>query len=335
MNRTEVHHEHRRTQAAPLARNVRRLGHLDLPGAGQVCGRGPPRLCRAHPEQEPARHLDRRHCPIRATRAWSRPSRSTITTSHSHKARVVGDIMIVNHERNLTAIGRRADELPRVRAGARRRARARADPRRDRRQAERDRGRRRRDRGGGQARLSQRRLQDLRRVEARAAEGDRASARPAASACTASTWTSATPTSRPRWRAMSATSWSSTTSRDPQRPQEVSRWWMPGQHVAGGETPTWPGRQHRLHHALRFGNEMWASCWHGGFWIVDVSDLPKPKSARHLQLSPAVSGADAHRDAGAGAASAAGASRSRSTRRTRRRARTRRRRGAGARMPAS
>src|SRR5258708_25087965 len=37
-------------------------------------------------------------------------------TSHSHKARVAGDIMIVNHERNPTAIGRRADELPRVRA---------------------------------------------------------------------------------------------------------------------------------------------------------------------------------------------------------------------------
>src|SRR5262249_5885899 len=35
--------------------------------------------------------------------------------SHSHKVRVVGDIMIVNHERNPTAIGRRADELPRVR----------------------------------------------------------------------------------------------------------------------------------------------------------------------------------------------------------------------------
>src|SRR5207247_1937755 len=35
-------------------------------------------------------------------------------TSHSHKARAVGDILIVNHERNPTAIGRRADELPRV-----------------------------------------------------------------------------------------------------------------------------------------------------------------------------------------------------------------------------
>jgi hypothetical protein len=73
---------------------------------------------------------------------------------------------------------------------------------------------------------------------------------------------------------------------DPRRPQEVSRWWMPGQHVAGGETPTWSGRRHRLHHALRFGNEMWASCWHGGFWVVDVSDLARPKSVGHYNYHP-------------------------------------------------
>ena len=42
--------------------------------------------------------------------------------------------------------------------------------------------------------------------------------------------------------------------RNPARPEEVSRWWMPGQHVAGGEKPTWPGRRNRLHHALRFGD---------------------------------------------------------------------------------
>jgi hypothetical protein len=74
--------------------------------------------------------------------------------------------------------------------------------------------------------------------------------------------------------------------RDPQRPAEVSRWWLPGQHIAGGEKPTWPGRQHRLHHALRYGNEMWASCWHGGFSIVDVSDLAKPKRVGAYNYHP-------------------------------------------------
>jgi hypothetical protein len=74
--------------------------------------------------------------------------------------------------------------------------------------------------------------------------------------------------------------------RDPRRPQEVSRWWMPGQHVEGGETPTWSGRRHRLHHALRFGDEMWASCWHGGFWVVDVTDLARPKGAGAYNYHP-------------------------------------------------
>jgi hypothetical protein len=74
--------------------------------------------------------------------------------------------------------------------------------------------------------------------------------------------------------------------RDPRKPEEVSRWWMPGQHIAGGETQTWPGRRHRLHHALRFGSEMWASCWHAGFWVVDVSDLSRPRSAGSYNYHP-------------------------------------------------
>src|SRR5436305_580279 len=33
---------------------------------------------------------------------------------------------------------------------------------------------------------------------------------------------------------------------EPEKPQELSRWWIPGQHVAAGETPSWSGRRHRL-----------------------------------------------------------------------------------------
>ena len=73
---------------------------------------------------------------------------------------------------------------------------------------------------------------------------------------------------------------------DPRKPQEISRWWMPGQHVDAGETPTWSGKRHRLHHALRFGNEMWASCWHGGFRVVDVSDLARPRTAGSYNYHP-------------------------------------------------
>src|SRR5580765_7727534 len=94
-----------------LARNVRRLGHLDLAGAGQVCVAG---------KYAYVGHLPNKNNLGTSIIDVSEPGNprvvATITlddpTSHSHKARVVGDIMIVNHERNMTAVGRRADDLP-------------------------------------------------------------------------------------------------------------------------------------------------------------------------------------------------------------------------------
>src|SRR5690606_23459311 len=74
--------------------------------------------------------------------------------------------------------------------------------------------------------------------------------------------------------------------RNPARPEEVSRWWLPGQHIEGGEKPTWPGRQHRLHHALRFGDELWAGVWHGGVRIIDVKDIRKPKTVGAYNYHP-------------------------------------------------
>jgi hypothetical protein len=60
---------------------------------------------------------------------------------------------------------------------------------------------------------------------------------------------------------------------DPSRPTEISRWWMPGQHIAKGEKPHWQGLSHRLHHALRFGEELWAAVWFAGVRVLDARDL--------------------------------------------------------------
>ncbi len=73
---------------------------------------------------------------------------------------------------------------------------------------------------------------------------------------------------------------------DPARPQEVGRWWMPGQWTAGGETPSWKGRQHRCHHPIRQGNRLYVSYWHGGFVILDIEDMAKPKLVSGLDWSP-------------------------------------------------
>lgn len=72
----------------------------------------------------------------------------------------------------------------------------------------------------------------------------------------------------------------------PDKPAEVSRWWMPGQHVAGGEKPTWAGYKNRLHHTLRHKNQLWAAVWHAGLRVIDVSDIRKPKTVGSYDYHP-------------------------------------------------
>ena len=73
---------------------------------------------------------------------------------------------------------------------------------------------------------------------------------------------------------------------DPSNPKEVGRWLMPGQHIAGGETPTWQGREHRCHHPIRQGDRLYVSYWHGGGVILDISDMGKPKMVSSFDWSP-------------------------------------------------
>jgi hypothetical protein len=74
--------------------------------------------------------------------------------------------------------------------------------------------------------------------------------------------------------------------RNPSKVEEVSRWWLPGQHTAGGEKATWPGRRNRLHHALRSGDHLWAGCWMAGPRIIDVSDIRNPKTVGEYNYHP-------------------------------------------------
>ena len=63
----------------------------------------------------------------------------------------------------------------------------------------------------------------------------------------------------------------------PEAPEEVCRWWIPGQHVAGGEEYPWNDYvRPRCHHPLRVGNRLYVSYWHHGFYILDFSDMRKP-----------------------------------------------------------
>src|SRR5688572_26380593 len=103
------------TQAPKLSHNVTRISRLDLPGAGQVLVQG---------NYAYVGHITNKENLGTSILDVSDPKKPKVVSqltledhdSHSHKARCVGDIMIVNSERNMTGIGRKADELPKLRA---------------------------------------------------------------------------------------------------------------------------------------------------------------------------------------------------------------------------
>ena len=267
-----------------LARDVRRIGHLDLPGAGQVNIAGNYAYVGHIPNKE---QLGTSIVDI-ADPANPRVVGSVTLddpASHSHKVRVTGDIMVVNHERNMTAVGRRAEQMPGVRRELREAL----------------------QREPTRAELAQRlSITEVGIAEIEAAEkqpyrnggfriydiADRSKPKLIHHQMTGGGGVH-------RFDMDDRYAYISTEMdgflgamlvtydmRDPQRPQEVSRWWLPGQNIAAGEKPTWSGKRHRLHHALRFGDEMFASCWHGGFRIVDVSDIGKPKTVASYNYHP-------------------------------------------------
>jgi len=267
-----------------LARNVRRLGHLDLAGGGQVTVRGSYAFVGHIPNSD---HLGTSIIDIADPRKPRLVATITLDDheSHSHKVRVAGDIMVVNHERNMSKMGRRAEELPAVR-----RALTQALG-----------GEPTRKEIAAKMGVSEDDLATLEDFERRGYHNGGFKiydvSNPAQPKLVCYQKTGGIGVHRfdmDERHAYISTEMQGYLGnilvtydlRDPVRPQEVSRWWMPGQHVAGGETPTWSGRRHRLHHALRFGDEMWASCWHGGFWVVDVSDLARPKSAGNYNYHP-------------------------------------------------
>ncbi|MBF6569855.1 MAG: hypothetical protein IVW54_13375 [Candidatus Binataceae bacterium] len=77
---------------------------------------------------------------------------------------------------------------------------------------------------------------------------------------------------------------------DPSKPVEAGRWWIPGQHAAGGEEYRWGDAPEPLcHHPLRLGDRLYVSYWHAGFFILDISDLAHPRMVAHRNTGPGFS----------------------------------------------
>lgn len=77
--------------------------------------------------------------------------------------------------------------------------------------------------------------------------------------------------------------------RRPDHPEEVGRWWIPGQWTAGGEHPDWPsGWTVRVHGApFIVQDRCVVGCVDWGWAILDVSSLARPRLiARHTVFPP-------------------------------------------------
>ena len=232
-----------------VSKNVRRLARLELPGAGQVTVEG---------KHAYVGHITNKERLGTSILDISDPRNPKLLSqmhveepdSHSHKARVAGDLMIVNVEQNMGPLGRKAaDGSPQQSAY---------------------------NEGGFKLYdVSDRRKPKLIAHHRTYGRGVH------------------------RFDMDERYAYISTEMdgyvgnilviydiRDPARPEEVSRWWMPGQHIARGEKPTWQGRRNRLHHALRFGDELWAGCWHGGLAVIDISDIRKPRTIGAYNYHP-------------------------------------------------
>lgn len=259
-----------------VSENVRRVAHLDLPGAGQVYVSGDHCYIGHIPNS------DGLGTTILGIGDPTRPKVvATImlddTESHSHKVRVVGDVMIVNHEQNNRGIGRKAEEMATVQAQLRETLKREPS------------NRELADKLG----LAEDDIPVL--VKAGQAPYDRGGFKlydvsdPASPKFLHHQKTGGKGVHRfdmdERYAYISTEMEGYRGNilviydiADPTRPEEVSRWWLPGQHVAGGETPDWQGRNNRLHHALRFGDKLWAAVWHAGARVVDISNIASPRT---------------------------------------------------------
>jgi hypothetical protein len=270
--------------APQLAHNIKRLSEMELTGAGQVYVEG---------SHAYIGHLTNKARLGTTIMDVSDPRKPRIVSqitldddsSHSHKARVIGDIMIVNSEQNMGALGRKSEVLPQARRTLEQRL--------------------------GRAPTAAELAENLTVSEADL---------PALEAAERNPYDQGgfkiydvKDKTKPRLLAFQKTggkgvhrfdmdenyAYISTEMpgylgamlmiydiRNPTKPEEVSRWWMPGQHTAGGETPSWPGRRNRLHHALRVGDLLWAGCWMAGAWVVDVSDIRNPRTLGSYNYHP-------------------------------------------------
>lgn len=267
-----------------LARNMRLIGHLDLPGGGQICVAGSYAYVGHMAPPYGTTIIDVRD--PRQPRVVAE-IRLADDRSHTHKVRVAGNLMVTNVEQNQRHAVRRAQRLMEADPVIAKRLEQ-SDPADDSKLSE-------------AMGLSPSQLRLVRDFQVRPySEGgfkiwnvsDRSNPRLLSYVRTHGVGVH-------RFDLDDRYAYISTEMEgyignilviydlsNPEKPEEVSRWWMPGQHFADGETPSWSGYKYRLHHALRCGNELWAAVWFAGLRVIDISDIRNPRTIGAFDYHP-------------------------------------------------
>jgi hypothetical protein len=73
---------------------------------------------------------------------------------------------------------------------------------------------------------------------------------------------------------------------NPAKPVEAGRWWVPGQHVAGGEKPQREPNVNLHNPNFVDGNLMYLSYGDAGMVILDIRDVAKPKLVSRTKFEP-------------------------------------------------
>ncbi len=236
-----------------LARNVRRVGHLDIPGGGQVVVQGsyayvghmkPPHGTSIIDVSDPAQ--PKLAGAVELADGYS----------HTHKVRIVGDLMFTNVEQNNRHFLRKGAQLPELRARL----------------------------AGGLGRPPS-------DAELAAELGVETDDLPVLDAARERGYADGgfriydvSDKARPKLIADHKTFGFGVHRFDVDENYAYISTEMEG--YAGGETPSWQGYKNRLHHALRVGDELWASVWHAGFRVIDVSDIARPKTVAAHDYHP-------------------------------------------------
>jgi hypothetical protein len=76
--------------------------------------------------------------------------------------------------------------------------------------------------------------------------------------------------------------------RRPDRPEEIGRWWIPGQWSAGGETPDWPASWTVRVHGAPFivGDRCFVGCVDWGWALLDMTSWSQPRLIRRQTFYP-------------------------------------------------